>query len=172
MATKRRIFYSFHFDNDVFRVQQIRQMGVLEGDEPVTANKWEEVKKGGEAAIQRWIDENMSGKSCIVVLIGQDTASSPWVRYEIKKAWEECKGIVSIHIHNLKCPVRAKAYPYTEGKCPMGTNPLSTFTVNGKSMDQIVRTYNPSSGDAYGDIKTNLEKWIEEAINIRSNYTK
>ncbi len=28
---KRKVFYSFHFDNDVMRVQQIRNMGVLEG---------------------------------------------------------------------------------------------------------------------------------------------
>jgi hypothetical protein len=28
---KRKVFYSFHFDNDVFRVQQIRNMGILEG---------------------------------------------------------------------------------------------------------------------------------------------
>lgn len=26
---KRKVFYSFHFDNDVMRVQQIRNMGVL-----------------------------------------------------------------------------------------------------------------------------------------------
>jgi hypothetical protein len=36
-ATKRQVFYSFHFDSDVRRVQQIRQMGVIEGDSPVTA---------------------------------------------------------------------------------------------------------------------------------------
>lgn len=30
---KRKVFYSFHFDNDVMRVQQIRNMGLLEGDD-------------------------------------------------------------------------------------------------------------------------------------------
>jgi hypothetical protein len=33
---KRKVFYSFHFDNDVFRVQQVRNMGVIEGNEPTT----------------------------------------------------------------------------------------------------------------------------------------
>lgn len=28
--TKRRVFYSFHYENDVMRVQQIRNIGVLE----------------------------------------------------------------------------------------------------------------------------------------------
>lgn len=35
---KRQVFYSFHFDNDVMRVQQIRNMGVIEGEEPVRPN--------------------------------------------------------------------------------------------------------------------------------------
>jgi hypothetical protein len=30
---KKQIFLSFHFDNDVMRVQQIRNIGVLEGNE-------------------------------------------------------------------------------------------------------------------------------------------
>jgi hypothetical protein len=51
------VFYSFHFDNDVMRVQQIRQMGLIDGDEPVSKNDWETVKRGGAGAIERWIDE-------------------------------------------------------------------------------------------------------------------
>ena len=46
MATKRQVFYSFHFDNDVFRVQQIRNIGAIEGNTPVSPNEWETVKKG------------------------------------------------------------------------------------------------------------------------------
>jgi hypothetical protein len=34
---KRQVFYSFHFDNDVMRAQQIRNMGVVEGGEPGSA---------------------------------------------------------------------------------------------------------------------------------------
>ena len=60
MATKRQIFYSFHFANDVFRVQQIRNIGALEDNKPVSANDWEEVKKKGDAAIEKWIDDNMN----------------------------------------------------------------------------------------------------------------
>ncbi len=42
---KRQVFYSFHFDYDVMRVQQIRNMGAIEDNKPVSANDWEEVKK-------------------------------------------------------------------------------------------------------------------------------
>jgi len=59
MEIKRQIFYSFHFDNDVFRVQQIRNIGALEDNEPVSVNNWEEVKKGKDPAIEKWINANM-----------------------------------------------------------------------------------------------------------------
>jgi hypothetical protein len=91
----RKVFYSFHFDNDCVRTSQVRNIGALEGNTPVSSNKWEEVKRGGDAAIKKWIADNMSGRSCIVVLVGSQTASRPWVKYEIKKGWEDGKGILA-----------------------------------------------------------------------------
>ena len=61
---KRNIFYSFHFDNDVMRVQLIRNIGSLEENKPVTANRWEEIKRGGERAVKNWIDDTLLGSSC------------------------------------------------------------------------------------------------------------
>jgi len=101
---KRQIFYSFHYDNDVFRVQQIRNIGALEENKPVSVNEWETVKRGGDAAIKKWIDENLKYKSCLVVLIGTETANRKWVKYEIEKAWNDGKPVVGIYIHNLNCP--------------------------------------------------------------------
>ncbi len=71
---KRNVFYSFHFGKDVLRVQQIRNMWVIDGDEPVSANHWEEIKRS-EEGVKRWITENFKRKSCLVVLIGEETAS-------------------------------------------------------------------------------------------------
>lgn len=42
---KRQVFYSFHYGNDVMRVAQIRNIGALEDNKPVSENTWEEVKK-------------------------------------------------------------------------------------------------------------------------------
>ncbi|MBK7129071.1 MAG: TIR domain-containing protein [Crocinitomicaceae bacterium] len=170
MATKRKIFYSFHYQNDVFRVQQIRNIGALEENEPVSANNWEEVKKGGDKAIEKWINDNMQNRTCVVVLVGEETAARPWVRYEIKKAWNEGKGVLGIYIHNLKCAKKIKENPFSSGKCNKGTNPFDSFTVDGKNMSDYVSCHNPNSSDPYNDIKSNLEKWIENAIEIRNNY--
>ena len=81
------VFYSFHFDNDVMRVQQIRNIGSLEGNAPTTPNDWERLKRTGNNAVENWIDQNMKYKRCVIVLIGSETASRPWVQYEIIKAW-------------------------------------------------------------------------------------
>lgn len=81
----RRVFYSFHFDHDYWRVMQVRNIGAIEGQTILAPNEWEEVKRKGKASIQNWIDNNMSGRSCVVVLIGSETADREWVDYEIKR---------------------------------------------------------------------------------------
>lgn len=43
--TKRQVFYSFHFKNDSWRAGQVRNIGVVEGNMPVSSNDWEEVKR-------------------------------------------------------------------------------------------------------------------------------
>lgn len=112
------------------RVQQIRNMGVIEGNTPVSPNEWEQVKRTGDKAIEKWIDDNMKYRSCVVVLVGSETASRPWVQYEIKKAWADGKGLLGIYIHNIRDP--------RNGTCSKGSNPFSQFTLNGKPFDQIV----------------------------------
>jgi hypothetical protein len=159
---KRQVFYSFHFKNDVMRVQQIRNMGVIEGNTPVAPNTWEEVKRKGDTSIKKWIDDNMRYRSCVVVLVGSETANRKWVRYEIEKAWNDGKGVVGIYIHNLKCP--------NNGYGTKGQNPFERFDFGDHKFSDIVKCYNPSSYNAYNDIKNNIEKWIEEAIRIRSYY--
>jgi len=157
----RQVFYSFHFDNDVMRVQQIRNIGVIEDNKPVSANDWEEVKKKGKDAIEKWIDDNMKYRSCVVVLVGEETAKRQWVQYEIIKGWNDGKGVLGIYIHNIKCP--------RNGKCSQGSNPFDNVTFkDGSKLSSVVKCYNPSSNDAYSDIAKNLETWIEDAITTRS----
>lgn len=153
----RQVFYSFHFDNDVLRVHQIRNIGALEDNKPVSVNDWETVKRGGPPAIKKWIDDNMQGRSCVIVLIGTETANRPWVRHEIIKAWTENKGLLGIYIHNINCP--------NNGKCSPGKNPFDEITFkSGKKMSEYIKCYNPISNDAYNSIRENIEYWVETAI--------
>ncbi len=151
---KRQIFYSFHFDKDVMRVQQVRNIGALEDNKPISANDREEVKKKGKTSIEKWIDDNMKYRSCVVVLVGEKTADRSWVKYEIEKAWNDGKGLFGIYIHNLKCP--------RNGKGNKGRNPFDDFNFkDGSKLSSAVKCYNPDSTDAYNDIKNNMEVWVE-----------
>lgn len=156
MARREPVFYSFHYGNDVFRVQQIRNMGVIDGDEPVSPNDWEQLKLRGDAAVERWIDDSLKYKRCVIVLIGSETAHRKWVKHEIRRAWELKKGLFGIYIHNLKCP-RA-------GTCSRGPNPFLNWDVDGQSMANLVTCYDPTSWDAYGEISRSLEYWVSSAI--------
>jgi len=161
----RRVFTSFHYAPDNWRASQVRNMGKIEGNSVVSANQWEEVTKGGNKAIEKWIDDNMSGKSCVIVLVGENTAGRKWIKYEIEKAWNEGRGVLGIHIHNLKNSIGNQA--------SKGRNPFEDFSVNGKNLSSIVKCYNPpftTSTYVYDYIKENIENWIEEAIDIRNKY--
>ncbi len=101
-SVTKSAFFSFHYDRDHWRVQQVLNMGSLEGQTTLNHQKWEEVKRQGDAAIKRWIDEQMNGKSVVVVLVGAQTADREWVRYEIAHAWDNHKPLVGIRIHGLQ----------------------------------------------------------------------
>lgn len=48
----RKVFYSFHYIPDCWRVSQIRNIGAIEDNKPASDNDWEEVKKGGDSGIK------------------------------------------------------------------------------------------------------------------------
>lgn len=163
----RKAFFSFHFANDHWRAGQVRNAGVVEGNAPVTDNKWEEIKGGGDPAIQAWIDGQLAGRSCVVVLIGSSTAGRKWIKYEIEKGWNDGKGVVGVYVHGLK---------NSQGQIStMGQNPFDHFTMkrDNARLSTIVKAYNPTgltSTAVYDTIKSNLGTWVEEAISIRNNY--
>lgn len=152
------VFYSFHFDNDVMRVQQIRNMGMIDGNEPVSKNDWE---TKDDTDIEKWIDDNMRYKRCVVVLIGTDTHKRPWVRHEIEKAWRDGRALLGIHIHNLNCP--------NSGTCYKGTNPFAQFTFKEKGgLIFTPPVYDPPKDTAYTHIKDNLAYWVDSALAARN----
>ena len=162
---KRRTFFSFHYKPDNWRAAQVRNMGVVEGNTPVSDNDWETVTKGGDAAIRRWIDSQMSGRSCAVVLIGSQTSGRKWINYEIRKAWSDGKGLLGIYIHNLK--------DANGDQSQEGANPFYRLSVNGKRLSNIVKAYDPPykrSTNVYAHIEENIADWAEEAIRIRGSY--
>lgn len=104
-------------------------MGVVEGNQPVSGNKWEEIKQS-EASIKRWIDDNLKDKSCLIVLIGEKTSERKWVKYEIERAWELGKAVCGIYIDRLE---NSNGEQSLKGK-----NPLQViYLLLKRSTDQV-----------------------------------
>jgi len=163
----RRAFYSFHYKPDNARAAQIRNMGVVDGNAPASDNDWETITKKGDTAIENWIDGQLDGKSCAVVLIGAKTAGRKWINYEIKRAWNNKKGLLGIYIHRLK--------NFDGEQSSKGDNPFAEFKVGEpkKELSSVVKVYDPpytDSKEVYAYIKKNLASWIEDAISIRDNF--
>lgn len=156
----KKCFLSFHYKPDSWRVSQIRNIGAIEEQPLLSANDWEAVKKKGDQAIQDWIDTNMKDKKCLIVLVGEKTAGRRWVKYEIKKAWKDGKGVLAVHIHNLKDAAGEQT--------AKGSNPFSGLTVDGEAV--VGKVYDPpytTSTYVYDHIKDNIESWVDAAIKAR-----
>lgn len=161
----RRVFFSFHYKRDAWRAAKVRNIGAIDGNPAVNDNDWEEITKGEDAAIKKWIREQMQRRTCAIVLIGTQTAGRKWIDYEIKQAWKENMGVLGIHIHNLT--------DRNEQQCKKGKNPFAKFEINGKNFAQIVHAYDPPRKTSKGThhyIADNIEEWVETAISIRQKY--
>jgi hypothetical protein len=160
----RRVFYSFHYKPDVMRVSQVRNIGKLEDNKPASDNDWETVTSGKDPTIKKWIAEQMKGRSCTVVLVGQNTANRKWINHEIIQSWNEGMGVVGIHIHGLK---NTDGYISKKGANPFG---FIGYGDTGKKLSSIVKCYDPAgsnSKERYAWIVKHLENAVEEAIKIR-----
>lgn len=162
----RKVFYSFHYQPDSWRAATVRNIGAIEGNQPAADNDWEEVTRGGDEAIKRWINSQLKGRTCAVVLVGSNTANRKWINYEIVKAWDEGLGVVGIYIHGLK--------DSNQKVSTKGANPFDYIGYNntGKKLSSIVRCYDPAGGtsqDRYDWIVKHLGNAVEEAIQIRQN---
>jgi hypothetical protein len=108
----------------------------------------------GDLAINNWIDNQMRYKRVVVVLIGQETATRPWVKYEIQKAWNDRKPMLGVQIHGLS----------SMGKVDQaGPNP---FEAAGLRYARIP-VFNPTRHDSqatYTALRINLPTWADVGV--------
>lgn len=101
----RRTFFSFHYQRDVWRVNQIRNIPKVTRCAAAgfqDASLWEEAKKKGDAEIKNMIDKALENTSVTVICIGSKTAGRKYINYEIDQSLERGNGLVGIQIHHLK----------------------------------------------------------------------
>ena len=128
------------------------------------AAAWEEVKRKGDPAVKAWIDQELNGTSVTIVLIGQETASRPFVRYEIEESFKRKNGLLGIYINRIKSSDKKISRK--------GRNPLDNFTATvdhplwgifGHKIEnrysEIFETFDWIKDDG----RRNMTSWIEEA---------
>jgi len=99
---------------------------------------WEEAERRGVTALKRLIEKGLNGTSVTVVLVGTETHSRRWVKYEIVKSFVEGKGILPIYINRILSK--------NEGIKPKGANPLERLGVNVSADRKILTFYELVSG--------------------------
>ncbi len=154
----RRVFFSFHYERDIWRANVVRNSWVTQDREEAgfwDASLWEEAKKKGDSALKRMINDGLEGTSVTVALIGRETSSRKWVRYEVKKSYEEGKGVLGVYIHNIK-----------DQNGNADVKGINLFGKLGEDEDgdpiyfaQKYQTYDWVDDDGY----ENLGDWVEKA---------
>ena len=100
----RNVFFSFKY-LDVSRAMVVRNSWVTQGKEAsgfIDSADFEKVKRKGDQAIKNWIDSQLKGTSVTVVLVGEKTCSSRWVKYEIEQSIERGNGLIGVDISKIK----------------------------------------------------------------------
>lgn len=159
MRMSRRVFFSFHYQRDYWRVNQVRNSWVTKGraNSFLDAADWEKVKRNGDKSIKNWIDNQLKGTSVTAVLIGNQTANRKYVQYEIEQSYRLGKGIVGINIHQLKDQD-------SETEWFAGRNPFSEIIVEeGFIFDTMLSEVLPIYDWVDDDGFNNFESWIEKA---------
>jgi antiphage defense system Thoeris ThsB-like protein len=140
----RRVFFSFHYQRDLWRVNIVRNSTVVEGVAAAgfsDASLWEKAKRESDAAIKSLIDKALDGTSVTVVLIGAETANRKYVTYEIEQSVARGNALIGVRIHNIKDSNGNTDYP---GAVPAALTKASV----------PIHTYE------YGK----LGDWVEEAL--------
>ena len=154
----RRAFFSFHYERDNWRVGQVRNSWVTKDRESAgfwDSAAWEEVKKKGEAAIEKWIDDQLTGTSVTVVLIGAETSERTYVGYEITQSHKKGNGLLGIYIHNMK--------DMNSRTDTRGTNPFSKWQIDKDGRKVLLSEIYPTYDWVNDDGRNNMGNWIEAA---------
>jgi MTH538 TIR-like domain (DUF1863) len=90
---------------------------------------WESKKRESDDALKSLIRNGMEHSSAVCVLIGTETWSRRWVKYEIARSVVDRRGLLAVHINGLN-------HHHRRQPDPLGFNPLHLMGVykspNGK----------------------------------------
>ena len=160
----RRVFFSFHYQRDIWRVNVVRNHAVLKSGYQEAGywdcSLWESTKRTGEIALKRLINSGWQNTSVTVVLIGVETSERKWVKYEIEESHKRGNGMLGIYIHNIQNKDKTTDF--------RGKNPFDNLTVGQHNQYAYMsKTYInkpsifPTYDWVYDEGYNNFSKWVE-----------
>lgn len=159
----RRTFFSFHYERDIWRANQVRNSWVTQDREAAgffDAGLWEEAKKKGEEAIKKLILQGLENTSVTAVLMGAETSTRPYVMFEIKESYKRGNGLLGVYIHKLEDQNGATDVG--------GQNPFENLYLpkpDGSKVyfSSLYSTYDWVPDDGYSNFGTWVEKAAKQA---------
>ena len=156
----RKVFYSFHYENDINRTMVVRNRWVTQGTQTVSGvidrAEFEAIKSRGDQAVYNWIDKQLEDTSVTVVLLGANTLDRPFVKYEIYESIRRGNAIIGVHINNIKDMITLST-----------TSKGDIYTSIGSYSDGSSIIFNNIAGAIYdysfNDGYSNLGIWVEKA---------
>lgn len=155
----RKVFFSFHYERDIWRVMQVRNSWVVPNERTgqrlyTDAAELEEAKRKA-GGTEKWIEQQLEGTSVTVVLIGAETARRPWVIHEIKRSHQLRKGLLGVRIHGVQNQKWQTDV--------MGLNPFDQLYIDEGGRKKLLGEVYPTYDWQLEHGRTNLAKWIEAA---------
>lgn len=154
----RRVFFSFHYQRDIWRVNAVRNCWMTQDREVAgfwDASLWEEAQKRGDVAIQRMIDEGLKNTSVTAVLIGFETWDRKWVRYEIIESYKRGNGLLGVYVHGIK---NQHGYVDTQGQ-----NPFNYVYIERPGRRVYFSELYPTYDWVFNFGYSNFGSWVEAA---------
>jgi hypothetical protein len=156
----RRVYFAFHYQNDITRVNVVRNSWLTHKDRESAgffdASLWEKARQTGESALKRMILDGLNGTSVTVFLLGSQTSERPWVRYELEESHKRGNGMLAVRIHGIK--------NFAGLTSVAGNNIFDTFwTTDSLGMKQYLSATYPLYDWVFNDGYKNFGTWVEKA---------
>lgn len=161
----RCVFFSFHYQRDIWRVNQVRNSWLTQGARSagfIDVAEFEAIRTRGRRSVEKWIDEQLHGTTITAILIGKETVDRDYVHYEIQRSIERGNGLVPIYIQQLR-DREGRSYMFS-GENPLEEydDPDSSGVFWRRTLADVYPSYDWIDDDGY----RNFGLWVERAYSI------
>lgn len=136
---KPKVFFGFHYERDLWRVNVVRNSGGFDAVAPsgwTDAASWEALERDGDAEVKRRILEALGQTSATIVCIGAETSRCRYIDFEIERSVERGNVVVGVRIDHLPDQYGRRDVP---GPPPASLRRLGSPVIPFTTADNLAR---------------------------------